>query len=351
MAHAIAGPQPFSVYTLLDEGIKSKSTNIFGRVKNVLTGRVFENWRESLLSLATVYYVIKAAVTFFSGHWIMALIEISTAGFMAVLRKEIADFTNLHKATASYREQNMEFALNNLDLRKGLSEFKAEVQNLRQESAHFQRNNQDYEYNNQVHAELLRGLESTTAELGDEIRDALDSGTALTENVLRRYLEKLQRFDDTKGTLRAIQTEMSEERAEALQRFEQLTVQVNEMSINGVRALRDADEQLQGTLREISRAEERARSLGQQITRLEGEINHLEQTRRGLQGDVSRLHDVTGQLEVAASRNVASANMVAGGFKALFYTQDEHGHSSFTTDKMFVPLLIGAFVAKAYFSN
>ena len=43
---------------------------------------------------------------------------------MAILRKEIADFTNLHNATKNYRDQNMRHALNNLELRENVRQFK-----------------------------------------------------------------------------------------------------------------------------------------------------------------------------------------------------------------------------------
>jgi len=344
MSLTIQSHIPFSAATRLEEGVKKSST--FYRVKNLLTGRVIENWREQLLSVVTVYYVIKAALSFFTGHFIVSLLEISTAGIAAVLRKEIKDFTNLHKATRSYQEQNMEFALSNLDLRKGIKEFQSEIQNLRTESERFQASNEEYAHNNAVHKSLLDTLERTTEELGTEIRDALQKGGQLSDRILEKFLEGVDRMKEEKQLLEGFTGDMREEHKEHLEQLDRVLSQVKDTGSRHIQMVCDANEEIRQSRETLQEIRGDLAHYKGQAEALNEEIQHLTQVRKGLQEDEQRIRATIGQLETVADRNVHSANMAAGVIKSLFYPSGENGESQFSLDRIFLMGVAGLVVTK-----
>ena len=113
----------------------------------------------------------------------------------------------------------------------------------------------------------------------------------------------------------------------------------------------DAKEEIQQSQQILQEIRDDLQNYRGQAQALKREIEHLQKVRRGLQEDELRIRKTIGDLESAASRNVASANFVAGTFKAPFFSVNEHGEASFTTDKMFIPLLVAALAARSYFSN
>ena len=242
MVHQVTALQPFSAYTQIHQGKSSRST--LDRVKNVLTGRVFSNWREQLLGGATVLYVIKAALSFFGASFLTSIFQFSMAAFMAILRKEIADFTNLHEATKSYRQQNMKFALSNIDMRNSVREFKAEIGNLRKEALRFEASNEEYAYNNQMHSQLLGNLETTTDELAAELRVAMHSGNAVSGRILQGFLEGVERVKEQKQLLTGVQRELQSEHSEHLDQLEKVLAQVTQAGDHHIHAITEANAEL-----------------------------------------------------------------------------------------------------------
>lgn len=342
MSLEIHRQNPYSVYTLLNENIKQQTR--VERFKNVLTGRVYQNWREQLFSIGTVYYVIKAALSFFTGHWITCLIELTTSGFMAVMRKEISDFTNLHIATKSYREQNMEFALNNLDLRKGISEFKAEVQSLRQESEKFQSSNEEYAHNNAVHKNLLDTLERTTEELGEEIRTALDQDKDLSKRILNKFLDGVTRIKEEKQLLEGFTGEMRKEHKQNLKQLNRVLQQVSETGDRHIQIAIEVNEDIKASEKTLKKIRNDLSKYEGQAEAIKQEIEHLQEVRRGLQEDEARIRATIGDLEIATKRNLDTSHRVAGVFKSLFFSTTDGGGREVAVDRLTM-LLLGLYGA------
>lgn len=353
MAQTVGALQPFSVYTQIhEEGVKKRST--FDRVKNILTGRVFTNWREQLLGGVTVLYVIKAALSFFSAAFFPALFQFSMAAFMAILRKEIADFTNLHKATKDYRSQNMKHALNNLELRENVQQFKHEIRSLRREAERFEASNEQYAYNNEMHRHLLGNLEKTTDDLASELRDAMASGQAVSQRILQGFLSGVERIQDQKKLLRGVQRELRADHHEHLGQLEKVLGQVQSASDRQIRAVTQANAELEKSRRSLEKIRRDLAQFEGQAEALKGEIENLKEVRAGLQTEIRHLtqarqgiDSAVTRLGVAAERNVQSANMVAGFFKSLFFHTTPDGNSEVSLDKSLGVVLLIACVAGA----
>ena len=267
MSDAIRFNPSFHPTELLEFGAKESE------IKNIFSFKFCDNWKDKALSIGTVYYVAKAALSFFTGSWMVSLIELLTAGFLSMLRKEIRDFTNLHLATGNLRGENNTFKLSNLQLQQSIASFKDEVVELRKQRKAFEKENATYSRNNTVFTTSLRTMENVMGSMVSEFKDATTQGREVNQQLIDR---QARLYREQKKALVTIQSSLAKESDATLKRFERLAQDVEKMDARGVAALNQASKELQSTLELIKEKEERVRGLKEQITRMEKVVTDLE---------------------------------------------------------------------------
>ena len=193
--------QPLVFYTQ----VAAKPSRTFATIKNFFTGKFFQEWKMHMLTAGTIYYVAKAALSFFTGYWMLSLIEFLTAGMFSILRKDIRDFTNHYRVMEGYQKQNSRYEQNNLEFRGRLEDMRGENEAFRQSNEAFRLSNKEleqqiqafseqmgvlrsenrsYSFNNGVHASLLKDLGATSVRLAQEVRLAINGGQEINQKLL-----------------------------------------------------------------------------------------------------------------------------------------------------------------------
>ncbi|NGX37038.1 MAG: hypothetical protein K1000chlam2_00188 [Chlamydiae bacterium] len=298
MVHSLT---PYTQLAAMKEHTR-KPTGVLVTIKHFFTGKMLEHWKMHMLTAGTIYYVAKAAISFFSGYWMLCTIEFFTAAFLSMMRKEIRDFTNHFRVLSGYQKENGRFLLSNLEFKERLGDLKGEnntfkesnrvlqgenrtfIQSNRvlqgenrtfsqsnrnlqvnikdlekqftlfnQQMGKLHSENNNYSYNNQLHATLLEGLGATSVKLAQDLQAALNSGQAINLELVDKFLKAMDMANEHRDTLVHMKLNLSLEQQQSLDRWEKLAKDVKTMDARGAAALRDADEQLQSTLQEIAK--------------------------------------------------------------------------------------------------
>ncbi|NGX59675.1 MAG: hypothetical protein KR126chlam3_00831 [Chlamydiae bacterium] len=274
------------------------SPSLGARIKNVLLGRVCIDWKDYIIVAFVVINVAKAAVSFFTGHWMMAMIELLTGGFLAKMRKDYRQFTDLHAATGEYRRENTQHRNNNLMQAQEIARFKSEVGHLVKERERFGEENKTFARSNARYEELSHAMEGALGKASREIDNATNQGRAVSKKVLKNALET---FKTKKELLERVEKEISdrlETQDDTLRQYRELAEQVGHMNVRGVEALNQANEELGQTKLAIAHETAKLKELGSQISRMRSEVDRLETARK--------------EIETATGLNLDSANQVRG---------------------------------------
>lgn len=273
------------------------------RVKNALSGRIFDNWRETLLSIGTVYYVIRAALLFFGGALISSLVASLTAGFMSILRKEIHDFANLRKETQDYRKQNMRLSLSILNLQQSIADMRKENQRYAKENAeharqnrHHRRQNREYARQNETHQQLLNTLSRSIKAIKHDLGESLREGTISAKDMLARYAKRLEGCGDAIRLIQKATNELSNERDKTTERLNTVAKQIDDMTRRGTEALSS----------EVQSLGNKVKYLKKMRNHLRDEIAQLEKMRRSLQASVGSITKAAEKINRATNRNLAA---------------------------------------------
>ncbi|MDN3506939.1 MAG: hypothetical protein P0S96_06890 [Simkaniaceae bacterium] len=290
---------------------KAPTPGIGSWVKNLLFGRVFANWKDSIIVAGVVFWVAKAALSFFTGSWLMAMAEFFTGGFLAMMRKDYRQFTDLHAATGAYRGENHEFRLSNLALRQNIQNLGKEVGLLTNERKRFAHQNDLFAKRNRVYRTQIGVMKDTLRRAIRVIDDAnargrrgIDEANArvrasnrVSSQILKTALEA---FEEKERALTAIAADLDARNEVAIQQWHQLAGQVSRMNIHGVKALTEAKDELTKVLGDI-RAERTTKA------DLQREVRHLTKVRDDLQRVVSDLEGAARKVNLAADRNLVAS--------------------------------------------
>lgn len=238
----------------------------FIRVKNVLTGRVFENWKEKLLSVGTVYCIINAALCFFTGYWLTSLFQFSLGAFLGILRKEIKDFTNLHKATRNLQKENNEYRLANSEHRTLLNEFKEGLETLTNQ-------NDRYSDNNTLYERHLGTMGQMMTNVAVELETAREEGREVSQEILENALAQ---FDTTRQTLDIVEANIREANEEQHEKIDKLIKDANQMNHGLFDKIKAAAGRLETINDDLADKKETLASLTREVARLERVGVHVE---------------------------------------------------------------------------
>lgn len=265
---------------------RSPSPGIGSWVKNLLFGRVFANWKDSIIVAGVVFWVAKAAISFFTGAWLLALAEFFTGGFLAMMRKDYRQFTDLHAATGAYRDQNHEFRLSNLELRNNIRNLGREVGLLAKERERIARENDRFAKNNRVYETQIGVMKRT-------LRSAIGEIGSVSREGKRIMQAALASFEEKERALTAIARDIDARNKESVRQWKELAGQVSKLKYDGVQALNEAKSALSNVLAEIREHEATKKAL-------RVEIGHLQRIR-------AQLENTALKVDLAADRNLAAA--------------------------------------------
>lgn len=271
MSYAIQSPSLLP--TSFHEAGKQAGPAMGSWIKN-LFGRVFTNWKDSIIVAGVVFWVTKAAVSFFTGFWMMAIFELFTGGFLAMMRKDYRDFTNLHKTTGELHRGVGKLRETNLQLQLNVESFKEENKLLTATRKKFGEENKRFALSN---TRLENEIGTMSEVLGDsigKIKRAHKNGQDISLQVLGEAKKQLE--SQRKATAQ-IQKEVIKKQDEALNRWGQIVKQVGEMKAHGVDVLNEANKSLQVTLREIGKYQAVKLELEDQVTRLRATVSTIKE--------------------------------------------------------------------------
>ncbi|NGX47413.1 MAG: hypothetical protein K1000chlam3_00786 [Chlamydiae bacterium] len=270
MSYAIQSPSLLPIS--FQEAGKQAGPAMGSRIKN-LFGRVFTNWKDSIIVAGVVFWVTKAAVSFFTGFWMMSIFELFTGGFLAMMRKDYRDFTNLHKTTGELHRGVGKLRETNLQLQLNVKDFQEENKLLTATRKKFGEENKRFAFSNtRLEKEIGTMSEVLGASIG-KIENAHAFGKDMVLEVLGDAKKQLE--SQRKATAQ-IQKEVIKKQDEALNRWGQIVKQVGEMKAHGVDVLNEANKSLQVTLREIGKYQAVKLELEDQITRLRATVSTIE---------------------------------------------------------------------------
>lgn len=332
-------------------------------VRNLLTGRVFQDWESKFLVAMTAAHVVAATLFFFSGYFFWAGIMIGSVFIEGVIQEKLrnfaswrqtlgeqrkhADHAQLHayalrrlkdeyahendryaKLNAQLTEQNDRLTKEN-DRYTALNDQLAELNGqYAEENAHFaeqnqrlstrvselKRANKDYRVLNREHEALNRELGEETGVLRgqlDQFADQLLQHQIITEEAHQNYREWRAGHKEAIGEIQA--------EAEALKQisidFGGATLRLSEQVLS-----------LKGTAEELSAQKGR---LDAEVGRLETVRGQLDEKVRELNGSIGRLESEVGALrglnqEMARSWEALKAERVEHG-KALALWEQAKG--------------------------
>lgn len=248
-------------------------------VKNSLFGRVGD-WKNNLLMAGTAFWVVKAAFSFFSGAWTLAIVELFTSGFLSTIRKDYLSFTNLHKATGVLHKENADFKQSNIALKQTHNYFKKTVEELSAEREKFEGENAKFAMSNTAYKKHLGTMERTLDRAVGEISSASRRGRNVSKKVLKNAL---QTFSQQKKLIDRMESEIFSKQTAAQKEWAEVVKKVGNTSLEGVKHLEKAKDDLAEVVAKVA-AHKRS------VEHLEREIKHLERVRGRFESSADR-HD------------------------------------------------------------
>lgn len=271
----------------------STQPGLFQRVKSALWGRI-TNWEDSLIVAAVVYYVVKAAASFFTGYWILSLVEVLTAGFLAVVRRRLRDSLTLEKGYNILEKQNIDLKKNNYDFRKGLVTFNEELKDFsrqkEQNAAQIKRLELDLTTFEGQMGSMKQGYEQAIK----EIDYAASRGKQVSSQILKDHLKN---FEAQKELIDKAKGELIEQRDETHVLWKQIVASANKMNAQQV---------------------EEVQRLATQVGELEGRIETLREVEKDLQTRIQQLKQTGQKIDQSADRNERISQHLAATSKLEF---------------------------------
>jgi chromosome segregation ATPase len=325
--------------------ISRRSQRTFGAaIRGFLSGRSVD-LEDTAFLVGVAFWVAKAAFSFFTGSFLLAIVEFCTSRFFAHLHERKKKFANLDKLTDDLGEENIKYKLSNAEhsrnnaeqarlnkelkksnkeyrelnaeLKENIGNLRTEVGRLKVERKRFAAENDRFAHNNTVYEGQIRVMKATLSRASETIArtSARASGEIEGASIrAKRILDAaLASFQEKEAMMRKIGRDLKARNQAGLEQWERLATEVGEMNVEGVRALRKANEQLQRT---IAKQE----FLNREVSRLEEEVTRLEGIRKGLANVEARNRRTAGRLERATISMVWTGAAVAGLFalKSLF---------------------------------
>jgi len=272
---------------------RTPSPSIGTWVKNLLFGRVFANWKDSIIVAGVVFWVAKAVLSFFTGAWLMATAEFFTGGFLAMMRKDYRQFTDLHAATGAYRNENHDYRLSNLEHRRLNDQQRRQIEAFRQEVVLLAKERKRIAAENDRFAESNTVYKTQIGVMKRTLRSAISEIGSVSAEGKRIMQAALASFEEKERALTAIARDIDQRNKESVRQWQELAGQVSRLKFDGVRALNDAKAALGEVLAEIREYEATKKALST-------EIGRLQQVRAQLEG-------VALKVDLAADRNLAAA--------------------------------------------
>lgn len=257
-----------------EQGIRFKPPAFVKKIQNVLTGRIFSNWKENLLTLGTVYCIINAALSFFTGYWFAAFCQFSLGCFLSIVRKDFRDFTDLHLMNRSLQKENHDYRLANARHTALLSQFEEKLQFMDGQNTRFTRNNATYE----THLNTM-GTQMTA--IADELKHAREQGRAVSQEVIDRAIIQ---FDGEKEALKLL-------RGTIVTANEGHRAQVKKMMTQAHTMNAGLLEKMGAATRKLEAIDKSLATKQQEVERLNREVTRLEAVRTGLEDANNRLGD------------------------------------------------------------
>lgn len=281
-----------------------RPNSLIRKVQNVLTGRIFMNWKEQLLSVATVYCIINAAMLFFTGYWFSAFSHFFLGAFLAILRKEIKDITNLRKERLGLAKENDVYRLANTTHRKLLDETKKE--------------NKEYKLANETHKQLLSDFneklslmegenarfsknndvfETGLARMGScmtEIATAIENGTQVSEEFLCKAIRE---FDSARVALDTAKNNIEQTNSSHRDQIEQLFATASRMNDSLLKKAGALQRKYETTKTDLAKIVIDLKNATKERQRLAEEVERLKKVRGSIERSADRVESATSKLE------------------------------------------------------
>lgn len=191
MSLAIQNP---SLPVHITETGKPTASSFFEKIKNFpLLGRLFTiNYQDLLMIGAVVFYIAKMAIDFFSGAWMLALVEGATALLVAKLRKQLIESMDMEGALKTTKKENLTFHHNNLQLTRTQKALQKEVNDLTSLKGEFEKERYHFHDENLKLTKSREGIENTITEALKNIKQTGSLGAAGVKTTLEQALKTLK---------------------------------------------------------------------------------------------------------------------------------------------------------------
>ncbi len=242
-------------------------------IQNILTGRIFSNWKENLLTLGTVYSIVNAALSFFSGYWFAAFCQFSLGCFLSVIRKDFRDFTDLHLMNRNLQKENHDYKIANSRHAALLNRFESKLAFMEGQNTRFDQNNAVYETH-------LGTMGTMMTDIASELEHARDQGRAVNQEVLDRAIKQ---FDSEKQALTLLKGSIITANEGHREQVKQLMTEAQAM--NGA-----LFEQMGAATRKLEAIDSSLASKKVEVEALKKEVDRLQAVRTGLEDGIGRMH-------------------------------------------------------------
>jgi len=263
-----------------------------GWIGTILKGRICANWKANTLMAFTVFHVVVAAISFFSGEWLLASLFLMNAGVDAVLHREFRDLASLQKQTIRHGKNNNSQMVQNYLLKENVDElqsintsFNGKVNHLEGQIGRLEKNVLKQEEQIARNDEIQKALEENL----QSMKATLQGHKDLTAAQKLELVKTITHLEGQRATLKDFNQEMSQGLKARIQDFTTIAGQVKTMNADGVQLLRDAQVKLA-----VTQAKQRTLD------------DSLAQRQEELQTTTKKLALVTALLQKAALGNVRS---------------------------------------------